>query len=346
MIREALLYETLAERMVHCYLCSHHCRIENTEFGFCGMRENRDGTLYTHAYGEVIAAHVDPVEKKPFFHVLPGTSAFSVAAPGCNFHCSFCQNWRISQITKEHQDSLSGIAMPPEEIVRNALANNCRSIAYTYTEPTIFFEYAAEIARLARDAGLCNLFVTNGYMTREALETIGPYLDACNVDLKSFRENFYTSFCRGHLTPVLQTIRRMKEMGIWVEITTLVIPGTNDSEAELLDIARFIAELDPGIPWHVSRFHPDYQFTEAAPTPLEALDKAYDTGICEGLRYVYISNVTGDREHTLCHGCGTTVIRRQGLMVRDISLRGSCCSHCGTAVAGIFNQPVKERKTA
>jgi len=346
MIREALLYETLAERRVHCYLCSHHCRIDNTEFGFCGMRENRDGTLYTHAYGEVIAAHVDPIEKKPFFHVLPGTSSFSIAAPGCNFHCSFCQNWQISQITKENQDNLSGMAMPPEDIIRNARAKNCRSIAYTYTEPTVFFEYAGETARLAREAGLCNLFVTNGYMTREALDTIGPYLDACNVDLKSFREKFYMDFCRGHLTPVLNCIRRMKEMGIWVEITTLVIPGTNDSETELMDIARFIADLDPEIPWHVSRFHPDYQFTEAAPTPLDTLDKAYDIGTREGLHYVYIGNVTGNREQTLCPGCGNSVIRRQGLMVQENLLRGSCCDRCGAVVAGIFSPPVKERKTA
>jgi pyruvate formate lyase activating enzyme len=345
MLRQAMLYENLADKKVHCYLCNHHCRIADTEFGLCGVRENRHGELYTHAYGKAVAAHVDPIEKKPLFHVLPGSTAFSIAAAGCNFKCGFCQNWQISQISGKHHDGSAGIRLLPEEIVRQAKENKCASIAYTYTEPTIFFEYAYDTAQVAAQEGLLNIFVTNGYMTKEALIVIRPYLDACNVDLKSFREKFYAEICRAHLKPVLESIRLMKELGIWVEITTLVIPGINDSEDEFADIACFIAGIDPAMPWHISRFHPDYRFTESAPTSRECLEKARDIGICEGLHHVYIGNVAGDEETTRCVHCNKAVIQRQAFLIGENALQGNQCPYCGNAVAGIFRDMPPGKKT-
>jgi pyruvate formate lyase activating enzyme len=336
MMQQAMLYETLRDKKVHCYLCSHHCSIADTKFGLCGMRENMNGVLYTHAYGDAVAAHVDPIEKKPLFHVLPGSTAFSIATAGCNFQCGFCQNWQISQISRKNHDDFTGMRLLPEEIVRQAKENHCASIAYTYTEPTIFFEYAYDTAQVAKKEGLLNIFVTNGYMTKEALVAAGPYLDACNVDLKSFSEKFYAEVCRGSLKPVLESIRLMKELGIWVEITTLVIPGVNDSEDELLNIARFIASVDRSMPWHISRFHPDYQFTESAATPLKILEQARAIGICEGLHHVYIGNVAGEEECTLCEHCNKTVIRRQAFIIQENALKGKQCPYCGKDVAGLF----------
>jgi pyruvate formate lyase activating enzyme len=344
MIKRALLYQTLRDKQVHCYLCNHHCRIADTEFGFCGVRENKNGDLYTHAYGEVVAAHVDPIEKKPLFHVLPGSTAFSIATAGCNFQCGFCQNWQISQKSQETRNDCDGTPLPPKEIVRQAKQNGCASIAYTYTEPTIFFEYAYDTAQLARKEGMLNVFVTNGYMTEQALEVICPYLDACNVDLKSFSEEFYSDICRGHLKPVLESIRFMKKRGIWVEITTLVIPGVNDSEDNLMSIARFIASIDRAIPWHISRFHPDYQFTESASTPLAILEMARDIGTCEGLHHVYIGNVAGEEENTLCEHCNEAVIQRQAFIIKKNALKGKQCPYCGKDVSGIFCAEAYQKK--
>jgi pyruvate formate lyase activating enzyme len=302
------------------------------------MRENRQGRLYTHAYGELIAAHVDPIEKKPLYHFLPGTASFSVATTGCNFKCSFCQNWQISQASRRDGGSVEGYRMRPEEVVEAALEHGCRSISYTYTEPTIFFEYAYEISRRARNAGLANVFVTNGYMTTEALEVIAPYLDAANVDLKSFRDEFYRKTCHGRLEPVLESIRFMKKLGVWIEITTLVVPGVNDSEEELGNIARFIAEVDTDIPWHVSRFHPDYRMQDVGATPLEGLHKASSIGKKAGLRYIYIGNVVGEPAETLCPGCRHAVIRRRGFWLERNDLRETQCPRCGTRVAGVFRE--------
>lgn len=339
MIKEAMLYRPLPDNKVFCYLCSHYCQIADSKFGICGVRENREGKLYTHVFGEVIAANIDPIEKKPLYHFLPGTSSFSIATIGCNFHCPFCQNWQISQATKRSKQSPSGYKLLPEEIVNEARSRDCQSIAYTYTEPTIFFEYAYETAKLAKEKGLANVFVTNGYMTSDALKTIRPYLDACNVDLKSFREDFYKKICRAHLKPVLESIRLMKELDIWVEITTLVIPGLNDGQEELTQIARFISDLDPDIPWHISRFHPDYQYPDAHATPLETLRKAFSIGKKEGLHYIYIGNVLGESEDTLCPHCQRTLIKRQGFFIGKNELQDSYCPFCGAYIAGIFRQP-------
>jgi pyruvate formate lyase activating enzyme len=335
MIREAMLWKALEGGRVSCALCAHRCAIVHSDFGVCGVRRNLDGKLHTLVYGDVIAAAVDPIEKKPLYHFLPGTKSFSIATVGCNFKCGFCQNWRISQASKK-AGAAGGHVLMPGDVVREALASGCRSVSYTYTEPTIFFEYAFDTARLARDKGLRNVFVTNGYMTAEALGTIRPYLDAANVDLKAFRDDTYHKVCKARLSPVLDSIRLMRAFGIWVEVTTLVVPGLNDGEDELASIARFIASVDPDIPWHVSRFHPDYDYTDAPATPVATLQRALAIGKREGLRYVYVGNVGGFDDDTRCPSCGQALIRREGFRVIDTGLKSANCPSCGTRIAGVF----------
>lgn len=291
MIKEALFWENMEGQRGQCHLCAHECKIPESKFGICGVRQNVNGVLYTMAYAQIIAANIDPIEKKPLYHFLPGSSSFSIATIGCNFKCGFCQNWQISQVSARQTDAVPGRQMMPEQVVAEAKRNNCRSISYTYTEPTIFFEYAYDTARLAKDAGLANVFVTNGYMTGQALETIRPYLDAANVDLKSFRDDFYQKLCRARLQPVLDTIAAMNRLGIWLEVTTLVVPGENDSDEELGQIAEFLARIDHNIPWHISQFHPDYEFDHSTVTPLGTLRRALEIGRRAGLHYVYLGNV-------------------------------------------------------
>ncbi len=336
MKKEALLYEKLANQAVHCYLCSHHCRIGEGKFGFCGVRQNIGGDLYTFAYGVLAAAHVDPVEKKPLYHFFPGTSSFSIATIGCNFRCGFCQNWEISQ--RSFRDNLPEAAQefPPNRIIEEALASGSRSISYTYTEPTVFFEYALETAKLACKKGLKNILVTNGYMTEETLVMAAPYFDAANVDLKFFGESAYKKICGAALKPVLDSIRSMHSKGIWVEITTLVIPGENDSDEALSGIAQFIAGLDKNIPWHVSRFHPDYKFAGYNMTPEEVLKKAYDAGTRYGLRYIYAGNVQGWGNDTYCHNCCKLVLGRSGFHITENNMQAGRCSHCGAVIPGVF----------
>jgi len=336
MIHEARHWHPDERGTVVCSLCGHRCRIKRGDFGVCNVRKNLEGRLVTYAYGEVIAAHIDPIEKKPLYHFQPGTRSLSIATAGCNFRCPFCQNWQISQIRPRDGKVRGSRALPPEEVVRLAGAEGCRSVSYTYTEPTIFFEYAAECGRLAKEKGLANVFVTNGYMTAEALESARPWLDACNVDLKAFRDETYKRICGARLEPVLESIRLMARLGIWVEVTTLVVPGLNDGEEELRDIARFIAGVEAGIPWHISRFHPDYKYDEAPPTPLETLKRAAAVGAEEGLRFVYIGNVAAGRDDTLCPGCGTTLIRRTGFSVSSVKVADGRCPKCRTAIPGVF----------
>jgi pyruvate formate lyase activating enzyme len=291
---EALLYTPLENQAVRCALCAHRCKIADGKRGICQVRENRRGTLVSLVYGKLVAQHVDPIEKKPIFHMLPGSHAYSIATVGCNFKCRFCQNADIAQMPADHTGAIVGREATPEAIVADAHAKACQSIAYTYTEPTVFFEFALDVARLAHTAGLRNIFVTNGYMTAEALDMLLPVLDAANVDLKSFSEDFYHRTCSARLAPVQDTLKRMKDGGILVEVTTLVIPGHNDSRAELEAIARFLAEdLGPATPWHISRFHPTYHMTDRPPTPVETLAMAREIGMAAGLRYVYIGNVPG-----------------------------------------------------
>ncbi len=336
MTREAMLYKKLDGGAVRCFLCEHRCKIPPTGRGICGVRENREGVLYTLVYGRVIAENVDPIEKKPLFHVWPGSRSFSIATVGCNFSCTFCQNNDISQGPRE-TGNIIGREVAPEEIIEKAVRTKSMTIAYTYTEPTVFFEYAYDICRIAHTRKIKNVFITNGFMTAEALEKISPYLDAANVDLKSFSDDFYKTWCGARLQPVLDSIRKMKELNIWVEITTLVIPTLNDTEEELRQIAEFILSLGAETPWHISRFHPQYKMANLPLTPVETIHRAAEIGKETGLKYVYSGNVPGDiGEKTMCYNCGALLIDRYGFTINRITLRESLCPKCGTPLDGIL----------
>jgi pyruvate formate lyase activating enzyme len=329
----AILAQPLAESWVRCDLCAHRCRIPPGRAGICAVRVNEGGELYTLVYGKAITAHVDPMEKKPLYHFLPGSMIFSIATAGCNFHCDFCQNWDISQMSKGPHGQIAGDDFPPEHVVASAQRTGCRSIAYTYSEPTIFFEYAYDVALAAHKGGLKNVFVTNGYETPETIALMKGVIDAANVDLKAFRDSTYRKVCGARLQPVLEAIRLMHEAGIWVELTTLVVPGQNDSPGELRDIAHFIAGVSPDMPWHISRFHPDYKMLHVDATPRETLLRAAEIGKKEGLRYIYVGNLPGTGyEDTHCPSCGKVVVRRLGYSVRS-DLRGDTCPHCGARLA-------------
>ncbi len=336
MIRQALLYDKLDDQRVRCNLCAHRCAINPNRRGICGVRENRDGLLYSLVYATLIAENIDPIEKKPFFHVLPGSLSYSIATVGCNFRCSFCQNHEISQMPST-SIMIAGNEVSPQAIVKDAAASGCKTIAYTYTEPTIYFELAIDTAKIAAVNGLKNVFVTNGFMTTEAIEMISPYLAAANVDLKSFREDFYKKHCGAKLAPVLESLKKMKEKGIWVEITTLLIPTLNDDEQELQDIAQFIVALGRETPWHVSRFHPQFKRRDLPPTSISSLHKAVEIGREAGLKYVYSGNVPGDQgENTYCFNCKNILIERFGFKIMKKDLKGNKCANCGTVLDGIF----------
>jgi pyruvate formate lyase activating enzyme len=342
-MKEALLYERLDELQVRCNLCAHRCSIAPGRKGVCQVRENQAGTLFTLVYGLPLSQAVDPIEKKPLFHFHPGSTAFSIATVGCNFRCSFCQNADISQMPRD-RDEIRGHPAEPAQVIRAAQRYGSRSVAYTYTEPTIFFEYSYDIARLAHAAGIASVYVTNGYMTREMLELFQgladshePWLDAANVDLKAFRDETYRRVCGARLQPVLDSLKSMKELGIWVEVTTLVVPGLNDSDGELGDIARFIAEeLGVETPWHVSRFHPDYKMHDRGPTPSATLRRAYELGREVGLRYVYVGNLPGAHlEDTNCPSCGRVAIGRWGFQIAERRTRDGACVACGAQIDGV-----------
>ena len=336
-MKEAMFYEKLEDNLVNCNLCSHRCRrIADSKRGICGVRENRDGKLYSLVYGKAVAMSVDPIEKKPLFNFLPGSRSYSIATVGCNFRCDNCQNYDISQLPKE-RNIIVGPDVSPEEIVSAAKRSNCASIAYTYSEPTIFFEYAYDIAKLARKEGLKNVFVTNGYITPEALKEISPYLDAANIDLKSFSDEFYRKSCGAHLQPVLDSIRLYKRLGIWIEITTLIIPTLNDSEEELRMIAGFINEVGEDTPWHITQFHPMYNLPDLPRTPVSTLRKARQIGLEAGLRYVYEGNVPGETgENTYCYNCGKPLIRRFGYSIQENKIKNSACTYCKTKIDGLY----------
>jgi pyruvate formate lyase activating enzyme len=333
-MKEAMLYEKIEKSRVRCYLCAHRCVIAEGKLGVCQVRRNVDGTLHTLVYGRTISQHVDPIEKKPLYHFYPGSRSYSIATPGCNFRCPWCQNADIAHMPRE-RGLIAGYEATPEEIVADARATDSRSIAYTYTEPTIFFEYAYDTARLAHAAGIANVYVTNGYMTTDMLETFHPHLDAANVDLKAFRNKTYNRYVGAGLEPVLDSMKTMKQLGVWLEVTTLVIPGLNDDPAELRDAAAFMArELGPETPWHLSRFFPTYQMTDRPPTPVETLERAQEIGLEEGLRYVYLGNVAGE-SNTSCHQCGRLLIRRRGYWIGENHVRDGRCATCGAPVAGV-----------
>ena len=337
MAKEALLYEKLSDNKVRCFLCNHKCIISDNSTGICGVRKNSGGILITLVYDKVIARHLDPIEKKPLFHFLPGSKSYSIAAAGCNMKCSFCQNSDISQMPVDHGQIL-GESISPEALVKEAEAGNAATIAYTYTEPTIYYELAKETARIASSRGLKNIFVSNGYMSEKCLEDISGYLHGANIDLKAFNDEFYKKQCGARLEPVLNTIKKLAEMGIWIEITTLLIPGLNDSEEELNNLAEFIMRQNADIPWHISRFHPTYRMTRLPPTPTEKIQRAMQIGYNAGLRYVYAGNIPGDAgEKTCCHNCGNLLIDRYGFSVNFNNMKKGKCPMCKSHIPGVWD---------
>lgn len=336
-MKEALFYQRVDGDRVRCGLCRFGCLITPGERGRCRVRENRGGILYSLVYGNLVAEQVDPIEKKPLFHLLPGSRSYSVATVGCNFRCLHCQNHTIAQ-PDERTVERSGSFVAPQTVVDRAIAAGCSSIAYTYTEPTIFFEYACETAQLAQSAGLKNIFVTNGYISPEPLAAIAPFLDAANIDLKGFTESFYRDAVGASLAEVLDCIRDYKRHGIWLELTTLVIPNRNDSPDELRGIASFIAtELGVDTPWHVSQFYPTHRLTDQPRTPLSTLRAARQIGQEAGLHYVYEGNVPGEGgESSYCPNCRSPVIKRRGYLVQQNLLNDGNCPDCGASIEGVW----------
>lgn len=331
---EASFYEIFDNKKVRCFLCSHRCIISENSKGLCNVRENIDGKLYTLNKNIFIALNIDPIEKKPLFHFLPGSLSFSIATEGCNFKCLFCQNFEISQIGER---KIRGKFVPSERIIELAIENNCKSISYTYTEPTIFFETAYEVGLLAREKGIKNVFVTNGYLTKEATTKAKDFLDAANVDLKCFSKDIYTKYCGATLKKVLEGIDNLLEMGIIVEITTLIVPEINEEESQLKEIANFIASRSKDIPWHISRFFPHYKMENKYPTSLKSLDLAEKLGKEAELKYIYKGNVWGEGENTFCPNCNKLLIERKGFEILKNVIDNGNCSYCGTRLYGFFD---------
>ena len=337
MLHDALLYDEREDGTVQCNLCAHYCEIRPGHQGLCRVRENQDGKLKTLVYGNLISQNPDPIEKKPLYHFLPGSRSYSIAMPGCNFRCEWCQNWQISQMPRIMEMPQTE-RWTPDEIVWAAIRTGCKSVAYTYTEPTIFFEYSYDVAKLAAEKGLKNVYVTNGFMSAGMLAIFHPYLDAANVDIKAFHDETYRRLMGGRLEPVLESCRRMKAFGIWLEITTLIVPGVNDDPQELENLARFIYEdLGPETPWHLSRFYPQYKMNDLSPTAEALLYETKEMGHSLGLDYIYIGNVHGEN-NTYCKQCKKILIRRDGYHTRisDMDKTGTC-THCGARVEGIWD---------
>lgn len=335
-MHEAFFWESLSDQKVKCTLCPHFCIIKNNRKGVCGVRQVINGELKTLVYGNAVAYHIDPIEKKPIFHMMPGSKSFSIATSGCNMKCAFCQNASISQVSKSHGDLFMQHELFPDQVVIIAKENNCASISYTYTEPTIFFEYAFETAREAQKHGIKNIFVSNGYMTAEAIDTISPFLDAINIDLKSFSNATYKRVMGASLQPVLDAIKQYHKHGIWIELTTLIVPGMNDSDDELKQIAEFIVGVDSMIPWHISRFHPDFKMTDRSSTSIERMQTAMKIGQQAGLKYIYAGNLPGNNyESTYCGECTSLLIDRYGFQVKKNFMQDGKCPTCHTIIPGI-----------
>ncbi len=337
-MKEADFYRREQNDKVRCLLCNHRCLISNGHRGICGVRENRKAVLYSLVYGKVISRSLDPIEKKPLFHFLPGTSSFSISTVGCNFRCEHCQNWQISQYPRLISEEIPGDDYTPGDIVAEALAAGARSISYTYVEPTIFFEFAYDCMVEAQRSGLKNVFVSNGYMTAEVVDKAASVLHGINIDLKAFTERFYKQVCGASLAPVLENIRLFREKGVWVEVTTLVIPEWNDSPEELAEIARFIASIDKNIPWHVSAFYPTFKMTDKPPTPLSTLELAVEIGRDAGLNFVYQGNLVSEGgEDTRCPSCKEKLIIRNRYIIRENRIASGACPSCGNQIPGVWS---------
>ena len=336
MEKEALLYNKNDDLSVECHLCAHRCTIKPGKTGICQVRENQAGKLYTLAYGNLIAQHADPIEKKPLYHFLPGSRAWSIASPGCNFRCPWCQNWEISQFPR-YSKGEHGTFIAPTKVIDDAISHGCQSIAFTYTEPTVFFEYTLDVAKLAKNVGLRTVYVTNGYMTLEMIEMIAPWLDAANVDIKAFNEQVYRKSIGALLQPVLDVCIELKNKGIWLEVTTLLIPGINDDLEEIKSLAKFIVDdLGNETPWHISRYFPAYNFNSTPPTDSDLMDAAKQIGINAGLQFVYEGNVSRD-SNTYCPVCGKTVVSREGYLGKLVGIdqRGRCYE-CDNKIIGVY----------
>lgn len=334
-IAEAKFYEKLPHKKIKCTLCPRECVIDDRERGYCGVRENRGGTYYTLVHSRICAAHIDPIEKKPFFHFYPGSLAFSVATAGCNVNCKMCQNWDISQVRPEQVRSMY---LPPQRLAALAKENECVSIAYTYSEPVVFYEYMADSAEAGRALGVKSVVITGGYIREEPLKKLCQKVDAVKVDLKAFSQKFYKEVVNGELKPVLDALVTLRKLGMWTEIVYLVVPALNDSDQEFRSLARWIkSDLGVEVPLHFSRFHPQYLLKNLPPTPLGTLERAKAIADAEGLHYVYIGNVPGHRaENTYCPKCQRLLIQRAGFTVEAIHLRKGKCRYCQHAIVGVW----------
>ncbi len=334
-MHEARLWKSAGD-VVECQLCNHYCKIREGRKGLCQVRKNTDGKLQSLNYGKLIAAHVDPIEKKPLFHFLPGSQSYSIAATGCNFRCSWCQNWDISQLSDRNDPDHLPFT-DPAQVVKAALKSGCQSVSYTYTEPTIFYEYARDVSILAREAGLKNVWVSNGYMSDQMLDEYLPQLDAINVDIKAFDESVHHKYTGAHLQPILNNCRVLKRAEVWLEVTTLLIPGINDSSEQIEGLAEYIVnELGKDTPWHISRYYPQPQFRDIPPTAPETIQHALKIGKDAGLNYVYAGNM-GRNEDTYCPACGEMLVARSSLWVAGNKIEQGGCPNCGTNIAGVWS---------
>lgn len=334
--RTASFWEKVKNTIVQCRLCPRRCVLADGQRGVCTARINKEGTLYTLAYGNPIALHIDPIEKKPFFHVSPGEPVFSLAVAGCNMRCLFCQNWQISQAKPDEAESYR---MTAEEVVNEAIKNKCKYIAYTYTEPAIFYEYMLDIAKLAKQKGLRNTMHSCGYINKEPLIQLLKYMDAVNIDLKGFNDEFYNRMgMMAKLGPVLETLKAIKDEGVWLEITNLLIPGANDDPEEIKKMCVWVKEnLGAEAPLHFSRFYPSFKLANLPPTPIEKLEEACNIAKKAGLKYVYIGNVPGHpQENTYCPNCGKIAASRTGYRINEINIVSDKCKFCGYKIAGIW----------
>jgi pyruvate formate lyase activating enzyme len=320
---------------VQCELCPNACVLEPGQHSRCRARMNKNGVLYSVVYGKPCAVHIDPIEKKPFFHFLPGTRAFSIATAGCVLSCKFCQNWQISQARPEDTDTYD---MPPAKVVSNAISYQCRSVTYTYTEPTVLYEYMYDTAGIAKKQGLKNTMHSCGYINEKPLRTLSKYMDAADVDLKGFTEDFYSRICGGSLKPVLNALTVLKDEGVWLEITNLIIPTLNDDLKKIRDMSGWIVRnLGADVPVHFSRFFPHYKLTNLPPTPLEILESARKTAIDAGLKFVYVGNIRHEGESTFCPQCKKLLVERIGYFVKQNHILSGRCTFCNTAIAGVWS---------
>ena len=333
-LHPAKYYQILDNNMVQCLLCPRQCLLSPGQRGVCRVRQNIDGQLYSLSYGNVASANLDPIEKKPFFHVLPGSKAFSIATAGCNLQCVFCQNWQISQVFPE---DIQSQYMLPEQVVEQALASGAQSIAYTYSEPIIFFEYIIDIAKIARQKGLKNVVISAGYINGEPLRELCQYIDAIKIDLKAFKQSFYDKMTGGQLAPILRNLKIIQEEDVWLEIVNLVIPGENDSPEEIRQMAEWIKDnLGDEVPLHFTRFHPMYKLQNLPPTPEETLKKAREIALAVGLKYVYTGNIGNiDMESTYCPNSDTLAVKRHGYFILQNNLQNGQCPD-GQEIPGVW----------